>query len=47
MKTKMSISIDRELIAKIEKIIGEGLFRNKSHIIEYSIKRFVDKEEGK
>ncbi|MEX2016856.1 MAG: hypothetical protein WD876_00065 [Candidatus Pacearchaeota archaeon] len=44
MKTKISISIDEELIRKIEKIIenGSGKFRNKSHMVEYSIKKLME-----
>ena len=42
MKSKISISIDEETISKLDKILKEGLFRNKSHVIEYSIKKFLE-----
>ncbi len=45
MKTKLSISMDKELVRKAELIISEGKFRNKSHIVEYALKRFMEKEE--
>ena len=42
MKQKISISIEKEKIKLIEDLLKEGLFRNKSHIIEYSIDRFLE-----
>lgn len=41
MKSKLSISMERNLIMKIEKIVNEGRFRNKSHILEYALKMFL------
>ena len=47
MKTKLSISINKELVKKIEDIVNKGRFRNKSHILEYSLKKFIeDKNES-
>jgi len=42
MKQKISISIEEEKIKLIENLLKHGLFRNKSHIIEYSIDRFLE-----
>lgn len=41
MKQKLSISMDGELVKIVEDIVKEGRFRNKSHIIEYSLKQFL------
>ena len=41
MKQKVSISIDEEKIKLIEKLLDDGKFRNKSHVIEYSIDKFL------
>lgn len=41
MKTKLSISVNDELVALIDEKLKEGLFRNKSHVIEYAIKEFL------
>ena len=46
MKQKISVTIDEEKIKQIEKMLKEGLFRNKSHVIEYSLNKFL-KEERK
>ena len=45
MKTKLSISMDEELVKQIEANLEEGSFRNKSHIIEYALKEFLRKEK--
>lgn len=37
MKQKLSITIDEEKIKQIEKMLKEGKFRNKSHVLEYSL----------
>jgi len=45
MKQKMSISIEEEKIKLLEKLLKQGIFRNKSHIIEYSLDRFLEQQE--
>ena len=46
MKQKLSITVEEETVKLIEEIIKEGRFRNKSHIIEYSINKFLKGEEN-
>ena len=46
MKQKISISIDEEKVQKIEKILEEGMFRSKSHILEYSLNKFLKETEN-
>jgi Arc/MetJ-type ribon-helix-helix transcriptional regulator len=41
MKQKISISIEDEVISRIEERLGDGLFRNKSHLIEYAVNKFL------
>lgn len=41
MKQKLSITIDEEKIEEIKKLIEEGRFRSKSHILEYSLNKFL------
>jgi len=43
MKQKLSISIDEKLIAKIEAKLKQGVFRNKSHVIEYAVMQLLRK----
>ena len=47
MKTKLSITIDEEKVSEINEIIKKGLFRNKSHVLEYSLIKFLDGEKIK
>lgn len=48
MKQKISISIDKEKILVLEKLLKDNKFRSKSHLIEYSLDKFLkeyDKNE--
>ena len=42
MKTKLSITVDEEIVRMIEAKVEEGLFRNKSHALEFAIKRLLN-----
>ncbi len=44
MKAKMSITIDEEKVLAINEILQKGLFRNKSHVLEYALIKFLEKE---
>ena len=46
MKQKLSITIDEEKIKKIEKILEDGRFRSKSHILEFSLDKFLKEEKN-
>ena len=37
MKTKLSISIDSSLLQKIDNLVELGIFRSRSHAIDFSI----------
>ncbi len=41
MKQKLSITVDEELIKLIENTLKDGLFRNKSHVIEYAVNQWL------
>jgi len=44
MKAKISISVDEDVLSQVEKVLKEGFFRNKSHVFEYSLKKFLDQK---
>lgn len=46
MKQKLSVTIEEETIKLLEKLLENGRFRNKSHIIEYSLNKFLEGEEN-
>jgi len=41
MKDKICISIDRETLLEVKDKLREDLFRNKSHIFEFAIKKLM------
>jgi Arc/MetJ-type ribon-helix-helix transcriptional regulator len=41
MKQKLSITIEEDKIKLIEEMLKEGLFRSKSHVVEYSLSKFL------
>lgn len=46
MKQKLSITIDRKTIKLIEASIKEGLFRNKSHVVEFSLNKVLKDKQN-
>lgn len=47
MKQKLSVTIDKEKIKLIEGILKKGFFRNKSHILEFALTKFLEGEQGR
>jgi Arc/MetJ-type ribon-helix-helix transcriptional regulator len=52
MKQKISITLDEEMIKIVETLLKDAQFRNRSHVIEYSLKKFLNEnlnrlDEGK
>lgn len=45
MKSKLSITLDEELVAEIAKALSSGKFRNKSHVVEYAVKKLLEQQE--
>jgi len=41
MKSKISITIDENTVSQIQEHLEDGLFRNKSHLIDYAVKQFL------
>ena len=46
MKKKLSISIEEETIIELEEYVSEGTFRNKSHLIELAIDKFLENQKN-
>jgi Arc/MetJ-type ribon-helix-helix transcriptional regulator len=46
MKQKISITIDEHAILNILRTVESGKFRNKSHFVEYAVKRLLEEENG-
>jgi Arc/MetJ-type ribon-helix-helix transcriptional regulator len=46
-KQKISVTIDEKELAIIEnmlKRVNDGRFRNRSHVIEYSLRKFLEQD---
>lgn len=47
MKHKLSITMDEEAVLDILKAIETGRFRNKSHFVEFAVKKLLEEENGR
>ena len=47
MKQKVSISIEEGNLLKIKELLKNPKFRNTSHVIEFSLDKFLKEEESK
>ena len=43
-KQKISITIEEQMIKLIKSLLADARFRNRSHVIEYSLKKFLNEE---
>lgn len=43
MKYKLSVSLDEKLAQEVAKALSNGKFRNRSHLVEYAVKRLTTK----
>ncbi len=41
MKQKVSISLDEKTIKEVDKRLASATFRNRSHFVEYAVKRLL------
>ena len=44
MKQVFTVSMDEELVVKIRKYSRESSFRNKSHLVEEAVKKFLERD---
>jgi len=46
MKERITVTLDKELLAWLDKKISDKLFANRSHGFEFLIKKRMDDEKG-
>ena len=46
MKYKLSVSLDKELVDELVGALSSGRFRNKSHLVEYALKKLMEEQDG-
>ena len=44
MKQKINVTIDEEKLKLVDKLLESGKYRNKSHILEYSLTKLLEVE---
>lgn len=42
MKHKLSVTLDENVVHEILKALSSGKFRNKSHVVEYAVKKLLE-----
>jgi len=42
MKHKLSVTLEQEIILKMNDLLRDGTFRNKSHIMEYAVRKLLN-----
>ena len=45
VKERISATVEKETVKRIERILKEGKYRNKSHVIEKAIELLEEKDE--
>ena len=44
MKQKINVTIDEDKLKLMEKLLETGRYRNKSHVLEYSLTKLLSEE---
>jgi len=44
MKEKLSVTIDEKTMQLVEEAIKEGNFRNRSHVVEFSLNKILQEK---
>ena len=44
MKQKISVTIEEDKVKLIEKLLEEGRYRSKSHVLEYGLNKLLKEE---
>ena len=44
MKQKLSVTVEKDVVVQLGKKVDGKLFRNMSHVIEYALREWVEKE---
>jgi metal-responsive CopG/Arc/MetJ family transcriptional regulator len=45
MKKKLSVTVEEKLIDQLDSKLKNSLFRNKSHLVEIAIEKFLEGDE--
>ena len=45
MKQQITVTIDEEKLVQLDELLKDGIFRNKSHVLEYCLNKFLKEKE--
>jgi len=45
MKQKISVTIEREMLDVVEKLLTDAKFRNRSHVVEFALNKLVEEKQ--
>jgi len=45
MKQKLCVTVDEKLVKQLEEQLGERVFRNKSHIVELALAKWLEEKK--
>tara|TARA_Y100000310_G_scaffold302766_1_gene340489 strand:- start:61 stop:198 length:138 start_codon:yes stop_codon:yes gene_type:complete len=45
MKQKLSVTVDKEVLKRLEKELKKKVFRNRSHVVEFALNKLLEEEE--
>lgn len=46
MKQQITVTMDEEKLVQMEGLLKDGVFRNKSHILEFCFNKFLKEQES-
>ncbi|MBI1935856.1 hypothetical protein HYS31_05435 [Candidatus Woesearchaeota archaeon] len=46
MKHKLSVSLDKEILEELDRILSTGKYRNKSHAVEFAVQKLMEEQNG-
>jgi metal-responsive CopG/Arc/MetJ family transcriptional regulator len=45
MKKKLCVTVEEDLLSKLDGHMSNSIFRNKSHLVEHALQKFLEEEE--
>ncbi|MBW3014652.1 ribbon-helix-helix domain-containing protein [Candidatus Woesearchaeota archaeon] len=44
MKVKTSVALEEETLVSMRELVKKGNFRNKSHVMEFAVRRLIEED---
>jgi len=46
MKERLSVTVDKDVLKQLENHLNKRIFRNKSHIVELALNKWLEEQKG-